>query len=251
VNTTIPPDFDDKLTLAPEAQQPDHAPAVPFTEQQARQWLDSNGKQSIRLMAKLWGWHPSSVHRLLSRMAGGGPRPDDCELCGRVGPVCFDHCHKTGKFRGWLCRGCNSGLGQYGDDVEGLQRILGRSSETSARLVWLQRALDYLVRRSETSAGHAPEVSETVSEASETPDADSEPPDAKDPTAFDYRRAECVLPMHTSVFAYVDQETGDLWISGSDALRRCDTELRINAEDVATFVDTLVALVEPAHRGRP
>jgi hypothetical protein len=164
MTTTESQDFDDQFALATEAQlQPDHAPAVPFTEQQARQWLAANGSKSVRLLAKLWGWNPTRVHRFI---------------------------------------------------------------------------------RAETPA-------ETPETPSKTPPLFRETPETPDEAGFDYRRAECVLPMHTSVFAYVDQETGDLWISASDALRRCDTELRINAEDVATFVDALVALVEPGHRGRP
>ena len=44
------------------------APAVKFTEEQARQWLAAHGTQSVRLLAKLWGWHPSKVQRLLNRV---------------------------------------------------------------------------------------------------------------------------------------------------------------------------------------
>jgi hypothetical protein len=106
-----------------------------------------------------------------------------------------------------------------------VQRFLSRFRETSGETKALSR---------ETSG--------------ETPPLSRETPETPDEAGFDYRLAECVLPMHTSVFAYVDQETGDLWIAAEDALRRCDTELRINAEDVATFVDTLVVLVEPGHR---
>ena len=34
----------------------------------------------------------------------------------------IDHDHKTGEFRGWLCRNCNTGLGSLGDTIEGLER---------------------------------------------------------------------------------------------------------------------------------
>jgi hypothetical protein len=36
----------------------------------------------------------------------------------------IDHDHKTNVVRGILCSGCNTGLGQLGDTVEGLKRAL-------------------------------------------------------------------------------------------------------------------------------
>jgi len=36
----------------------------------------------------------------------------------------IDHDHKNGKVRGILCSGCNTGLGQLGDNVEGLKKAL-------------------------------------------------------------------------------------------------------------------------------
>lgn len=47
------------------------------------------------------------------------------------GRLVIDHCHKTGKIRGLLCRSCNSGIGQLKD------------SETL-----LRRAIHYLARES-------------------------------------------------------------------------------------------------------
>ena len=48
--------------------------------------------------------------------AAGRPKPDACETCGReTAQLCFDHCHQTGNFRGWLCQRCNAGLGMAGD----------------------------------------------------------------------------------------------------------------------------------------
>ncbi len=47
----------------------------------------------------------------------GRPCPEVCEIpgCGNVGKIHFDHCHKTGKARGWLCFNCNAALGHVKD----------------------------------------------------------------------------------------------------------------------------------------
>lgn len=46
------------------------------------------------------------------------PKPDVCECCQRPPgkhPLALDHCHFTGKFRGWLCHRCNTAIGLLGD----------------------------------------------------------------------------------------------------------------------------------------
>lgn len=48
-----------------------------------------------------------------------------CAICGKVPQrikLDVDHCHKTMKFRGMLCKGCNTALGKFGDSPELLQR---------------------------------------------------------------------------------------------------------------------------------
>lgn len=54
--------------------------------------------------------------------------PEFCECCGGrpngKGTLHLDHDHKTGKFRGWLCYLCNTGLGKLGDDREGLMKAM-------------------------------------------------------------------------------------------------------------------------------
>ena len=38
------------------------------------------------------------------------PRPENCECCGEASnkALHFDHCHDTGRFRGWCCHVCNT-----------------------------------------------------------------------------------------------------------------------------------------------
>lgn len=43
--------------------------------------------------------------------------PDACEVCGSTIKISLDHCHKTQRFRGWLCDSCNIVLGRVKDDI--------------------------------------------------------------------------------------------------------------------------------------
>ena len=43
-----------------------------------------------------------------------------CSVCGRKRKLVWDHDHRTGEFRGWLCSNCNTGLGLFGDSPERL-----------------------------------------------------------------------------------------------------------------------------------
>jgi hypothetical protein len=54
----------------------------------------------------------------------GRPKPDVCEICSEFNRfIAFDHCHKTGKFRGWLCDRCNRVLGLLKDDAQLFYRM--------------------------------------------------------------------------------------------------------------------------------
>jgi len=48
----------------------------------------------------------------------GRKKPNSCEICGAIGKICFDHDHKTGKFRGWICGRCNFALENARDNSE-------------------------------------------------------------------------------------------------------------------------------------
>ena len=55
------------------------------------------------------------------------PKPERCESCGDAPgkhPMNLDHCHKTNKFRGWLCGLCNRGLGQFKDDIGRMKKAI-------------------------------------------------------------------------------------------------------------------------------
>jgi hypothetical protein len=84
----------------------------------------------------------------------------------------------------------------------------------------------------------------------ETPETPPDTPVEHDANEFDFKRSEVILPARTAVYAYIDPETGDLRIHASDAANQRDDEIRINAEDVAEFVDQLAQLVKSTHGRR-
>jgi hypothetical protein len=55
------------------------------------------------------------------------PRSKKCNCCGKISEykLHLDHSHgKSKKFRGWLCRNCNQGIGMLGDNIVGIKRAL-------------------------------------------------------------------------------------------------------------------------------
>lgn len=83
-----------------------------------KKWREDNRAKMIESGRKSYYKHREKnirrvvegVRKRKERLAGR-PRTDHCEICLRVGSVVFDHCHTTGKFRGWLCTRCNRYLG--------------------------------------------------------------------------------------------------------------------------------------------
>ena len=54
------------------------------------------------------------------------PEPGSpCECCGdSTTTLHWDHDHSTGKHRGWICSGCNTGIGKLGDNLEGVLKAV-------------------------------------------------------------------------------------------------------------------------------
>lgn len=50
-------------------------------------------------------------------------RPNVCSVCEKKCVTRYDHDHATGKFRGWLCNGCNLALGNAYDSPEILRKL--------------------------------------------------------------------------------------------------------------------------------
>lgn len=74
-----------------------------------------NALKSSRVMAKKRSILPctASIDDLVNKMTG------QCHICGNkpgFSKMCMDHCHTTGKFRGWLCIQCNIGIGYFQND---------------------------------------------------------------------------------------------------------------------------------------
>ncbi len=87
-------------------------------------YVDQYKSQSAEIRARNRAYKYRTKGLVASR-----PCPDKCELCDRhtrdlTRALALDHCHVTGRFRGWLCGNCNTGLGKLGDDAEGLYRAL-------------------------------------------------------------------------------------------------------------------------------
>jgi hypothetical protein len=70
--------------------------------------------------------HSSAAKKLMEQ--SGMKRPPlgtPCDNCGKTDQkLIFDHCHKTAKFRGWLCYQCNTAIGNLGDNLDGLMKAV-------------------------------------------------------------------------------------------------------------------------------
>tara|TARA_R100001086_G_scaffold232444_1_gene153622 strand:- start:127 stop:537 length:411 start_codon:yes stop_codon:yes gene_type:complete len=51
-------------------------------------------------------------------------KPEVCDICEKIKELFPDHSHKTNTHRGWLCRGCNTAIGQLGDTKESLEKAI-------------------------------------------------------------------------------------------------------------------------------
>jgi hypothetical protein len=101
------------------------------TRDRHRSWYRQN-RSKVRASALEWKARNPEKARAQRRKYKGlplptRPEPAFCECCGGLPgtyAMNLDHCHETGKFRGWLCGNCNSSIGKLGDNAEGLRKAL-------------------------------------------------------------------------------------------------------------------------------
>jgi hypothetical protein len=90
-----------------------YADANPEKNKNAVKKYRANNLEKVRAASRKW------MRKFLP--APTRSEPESCECCGsRPQSLCLDHDHRTGKFRGWLCRACNTSIGMLGDDLEGV-----------------------------------------------------------------------------------------------------------------------------------
>ena len=73
-----------------------------------------------------FGLTPEAYEGLLEGQGGG------CALCGGTTRLAVDHCHDTGVVRGILCISCNVSLGQLGESIESITRVLAYLTQGGA-----------------------------------------------------------------------------------------------------------------------
>jgi hypothetical protein len=76
---------------------------------QSKKW---KGLNKAKVISTRYGIDLSLVEETIAKANGS------CEICGSTENLVLDHCHKTNKPRGILCRTCNLRLGWVGDENE-------------------------------------------------------------------------------------------------------------------------------------
>jgi hypothetical protein len=95
-----------------------------------KKWQAKN-RDKVRADNKAWRARNDDKITADRRLRQGLPlasrqAPESCECCGKKCSyrLHLDHDHISGKFRGWLCAGCNVGLGYFGDNEDGLTKAM-------------------------------------------------------------------------------------------------------------------------------
>ena len=80
-------------------------------------------KERNRHLKRTFGITAEDYDQMLSSQNGSCAI---CEVteCASGAALAVDHCHRTGKIRGILCRDCNTSLGKFNDDRNRLRKAI-------------------------------------------------------------------------------------------------------------------------------
>ena len=92
--------------------------------------LEWGKKHPEKRTRKTKAYHAKHIYKItyeeyIERMATS----DCCEICGSKEHLGYDHCHDTMEFRGVLCNKCNRSIGQLGDTLESIQKVVAYLSK--------------------------------------------------------------------------------------------------------------------------
>jgi len=101
-----------------------------LSEKAKQQWIDGRASREFLFRGgerhQCWkgGISSKEFRRQQREQNAGRPMPKMCDVCSEEKSLFFDHDHKTGKFRGWLCSHCNFALGHAKDSPELLFKLI-------------------------------------------------------------------------------------------------------------------------------
>lgn len=91
----------------------------------ASEWNKNNPR---RKLLRKYGLTENDYEKLYKNQKG------KCKICNRYFKIlAVDHCHKTFKIRGLLCKKCNSGIGFLNDDPKLIEKALKYLYETPTK----------------------------------------------------------------------------------------------------------------------
>src|SRR5262245_17721506 len=115
------PEYREKLRLESEAYWAANKDEIKAARRERRKTdPEYREKQSYYKTRCLYGISDDDRDALLASQGGV------CAICRQKSerPLGIDHCHSSGKVRGFLCFKCNAGLGMFNDDTDRMRAAI-------------------------------------------------------------------------------------------------------------------------------
>lgn len=101
-----------------------------------RRYYEKNRAKKKASNKRWWKEHPGAKTISQRKRNGcidpsGEVKVGNCEICNKRCKLRYDHNHKTGLFRGWLCNNCNMKLDWYIENQKGVRLYVKKVQEDS------------------------------------------------------------------------------------------------------------------------